>query len=121
MSQAMDQLGINIERRSESAARAVAEVALHLLGGPHRLTPKNSHQKPVVVVLCSNHPEAAGAVCAARHLATLGVQTIVYFHGSSLAPYMQKELELYKLTGHPIVNDLKSNHTSHLCPYYISY
>lgn len=35
---------------------------------------KNSHQKPVVVVLCENHLEAAGAVYAAHYLATLGVK-----------------------------------------------
>ena len=107
----MDKYGIGIERRSEAIARAVAEVALHLVGGPHRLTPKNSHQKPVVVLLCGNHPEAAGAVCAARHLATLGVRTVVYFHGSSLTSYLQKEMELYKLTGHAIINNEKSKCT----------
>jgi enhancer of mRNA-decapping protein 3 len=54
MQDSMEKLGISVERRSESIARAVAEVALHFVGGPHRLTPKNSHQKPVVVVLCGN-------------------------------------------------------------------
>ena len=109
MNETMEKFGIGIERRSESIGRAVAEMALHLLGGPHRMTPKNSHQKPVVVVLCGNHPEGAGAVCAARHLATLGVQTIIYFQSSILAPYILKEVELYKLTGQIIVNSEKSN------------
>jgi len=76
MQSTMEKLGIGVERRSESMARAVSEVALHFVGGPHRLTPKNSHQKPLVVALCANHPEAAGVICAARHLATLGVRTI---------------------------------------------
>ena len=101
----MNKLGISVERRSETIARAVAEVSLHLLGGPHRLTPKNSHQKPVVVVLCGNHPEAAGVVCAARHLATLGVTTIIYLQGLTFSNYMVEEIELYKLTGQSIINN----------------
>ncbi|KAI9555684.1 hypothetical protein GHT06_018199 [Daphnia sinensis] len=107
MQDSMEKLGISIERRSESIARAVAEVALHFVGGPHRLTPKNSHQKPVVVVLCGNHPEAAGAVCAARHLATLGVQTVVYLQTLTVSHYLKKEIELYKLTGQSVINNEK--------------
>ena len=74
MKEAMDKWGLSMERRSESVARAVAEVSLVLLGGPHRLTPKNSHQKPVVVVICGDHEEAAGVVCAARHLGLIWAQ-----------------------------------------------
>lgn len=107
MQDSMEKLGISVERRSESIARAVAEVALHFVGGPHRLTPKNSHQKPVVVVLCGNHPEAAGAVCAARHLATLGVQTVVYLQTLTVSHYLKKEIELYKLTGQSVINNEK--------------
>ena len=109
MQDSMEKLGISVERRSESIARAVAEVALHFVGGPHRLTPKNSHQKPVVVVLCGNHPEAAGAVCAARHLATLGVQTVVYLQTLTVSHYLKKEIELYKLTGQSVINNEKRN------------
>lgn len=109
MLETMEQFGFSVERRSESIARAIAEVALHFVGGPHRLTPKNSHQKPLVVVLCGNHPEAAGAVCAARHLATLGVQTVVYLHTSTVPQFMLKEIELYKLTGQSVINNEKSN------------
>lgn len=105
LNETMNKLGISVERRSETIARAVAEVSLHLLGGPHRLTPKNSHQKPVVVVLCGNHPEAAGVVCAARHLATLGVTTIIYLQGLTFSNYMVEEIELYKLTGQSIINN----------------
>lgn len=104
----MEKLGIGVERRSESMARAIAEVALHFVGGPHRLTPKNSHQKPLVVVLCGNHPEACGAVCAARHLATLGVQTVIYLQTSTVPQVMLKEIELYKLTGQSVINNQKS-------------
>ena len=104
MQETMEKLGIGLERRSESVARAVAEVALHFLGGPHRLTPKNSHQKPVVVVLCGNHPEAAGAVCAARHLATLGVSTVIFLTQPTAPQYLVKEIQLYKLTGQTVIN-----------------
>lgn len=109
MQETMDKMGIGVERRSESIARAVAEVALHFLGGPHRFTPKNSHQKPVVVVMCGNHPEASGAVCAARHLATLGVRTIVFLQSPTVPNYLVKEIELYKLTGQTVINNEKSN------------
>lgn len=106
MQETMDKLGIGIERRSESIARAVAEVALHFLGGPHRLTPKNSHQMPIVVLLCGNHPEATGAVCAARHLATLGVRTVVFLTQPTAPVHLVKEIELYKLTGQIVINNV---------------
>lgn len=108
MQNTMEKLGIGVERRSECMARAVSEVALHFVGGPHRLTPKNSHQKPLVVALCANHPEAAGVICATRHLATLGVRTIVYLQSSTVSQYLLKEIELYKLTGQLVINNEKS-------------
>jgi enhancer of mRNA-decapping protein 3 len=65
---------------------------------PRRLNPDNSHQVPLVVVLCG--PTRAGVLgmATARHLATQGVRTVVYL--PDLPNHLSNsEFSLYKLTG----------------------
>lgn len=50
-----DTVGLCWERRVELIGRAATEMALHLLGGGHRMNPRNIHQWPTVVVLCGSH------------------------------------------------------------------
>ena len=45
-------IGISIERQAEMIGRATTELAIHLLGGQHRLNPSNMHQVPTAVFLC---------------------------------------------------------------------
>lgn len=50
-----DTVGLTWERRVELIGRAATEMALHLLGGGHRMNPRNTHQWPTVVVFCGAH------------------------------------------------------------------
>lgn len=55
-------------------ARAVADVALRLVGGGRRLDPRNAHQRPTVVALLGPHAGGAAGLQAARLLASHGAR-----------------------------------------------
>ncbi|KAK4884341.1 hypothetical protein RN001_000612 [Aquatica leii] len=99
---AAEALGFSWERRIELMGRAAAEMTLQLVGGGHRLNPHNTHQCPTVVVLCGCNRQGAMGLNAARHLASHGVNTIVYLTSAD-CPEVQKELALYKLTKNKII------------------
>ena len=40
---------ITRERQAEMMGRATTEIAMHLLGGQHRLVPSNMHQVRVII------------------------------------------------------------------------
>lgn len=92
--------GFSFERQSEMLGRAATEIGIQLLGGARRLNPRNSHQKPLVVVMCgSNRPGAMG-LNTARQLAAHGVSTLVYLMDLiHVTTQVSQELSLYKMTG----------------------
>ncbi|XP_015124971.1 enhancer of mRNA-decapping protein 3 [Diachasma alloeum] len=98
---AADRLGVSWERRVELLGRAGAEITLQLLGGAHRLNPKNAHQWPTVVALCGPHRSGAAGVNCARQLSSHGVKTVVYIENSENVSLLQ-ELSLYKMTGNKV-------------------
>ena len=65
-----------------------------------RLNPENSHQVPLVVILCGPSRSGVFGLATARHLASLGVRTIVYVPDLPHYPEnFNKEFALYKLSG----------------------
>lgn len=65
-----------------------------------RLNPENSHQVPQAIVLCGPSRSGVFGLATARHLATLGVRTIVYVPDLPHFPEnFTKEFTLYKLSG----------------------
>lgn len=58
-------------------ARAAADAALRLAGGPRRLHPRNAHQRPLVVAAVARGAAGAAAACAARLLAAHGARARV--------------------------------------------
>lgn len=102
---AADRLGISWERRVELLGRAGAEIILQLLGGAHRLNPKNAHQWPTVVALCGPHRSGAAGVNCARQLSTHGIKTVVYVENSENINLLQ-ELSLYKMTGNKVETNI---------------
>lgn len=81
--------------------RAGAEIIIQLLGGAHRLNPKNAHQWPTIVALCGAHRTGAAGVNCARQLSTHGIRTVVYVENSENISLLQ-ELSLYKMTGNKV-------------------
>ena len=97
--------GVSIERQSEIIGRAATELAIHLLGGQHRLNPSNLHQVPTAVFLCGTSNIAALGLSSARHLASHGVKTQVFLPDSAKYPHaVESELKLYRLTGGKVVS-----------------
>ncbi|ROT70775.1 Enhancer of mRNA-decapping protein 3 [Penaeus vannamei] len=88
---------------------AATEVILSLSGGNHRLGPGNSHQPPVVVLLCGCHVQGAAGVNAARQLESHGVRTVVVTPQLPTSPppslLLTHELQLYALTSGRTASD----------------
>jgi len=96
--------GISVERQAELLGRAATELAIHLLGGQHRLNPSNMHQVPTAVFLCGTSNVSAFGLAAARHLASHGVKTQVFLPDAAKYPScVETELRLYRLTGGKVV------------------
>jgi len=100
---AMLRHGFSRERQAEMMGRATTEIAMHLLGGQHRLVPSNMHQVPTAVVLCGKSSVSALGLAAARHLASHGVKTQVFLLDVAHPPQVESELRLYRLTGGKVV------------------
>lgn len=110
--QAADRVGLGWERRVELLGRGTTEMVLQLVGGAHRLSPTNGHQQPRVVILCGANRQGAMGLNAARHLASHGVDTIVYIERSNLPSYVQHELSLYGLCNNRVANTVNQLPTS---------
>lgn len=96
--------GIGLARLAEMMGRAATELAIHLLGGQHRLNPSNMHQVPTAVFLCGTSQVATFGLASARHLASHGVKTQVLLPEASRYPApLDTELRLYRLTGGKVV------------------
>merc|ERR1719245_1214229 len=94
-----------MERLAEMMGRAATELAIHLLGGQHRLNPSNMHQVPTAVFLCGTSQVATFGLASARHLASHGVKTQVLLpEAARFPPALEAELRLYRLTGGKVVS-----------------
>ncbi|CAG5123889.1 unnamed protein product [Candidula unifasciata] len=99
------QHGLSHVRQLESYGRAASEMVIHLIGGSHRIHPKNGHQMPAVVILCGPHEHGALGACCARILSSHGVQVTLLVPNSAAIPTsLSQEIELYKLIGNSLVH-----------------
>ncbi|CAL1546732.1 unnamed protein product [Lymnaea stagnalis] len=100
--------GLTYTRQLEAFGRAASEMVIHLIGGSHRIHPKNNHQMPVVVILCGPHEHGALGVCCARILSSHGVQVSLLMPSAApLPPILTQELELYRLSGSKLTHTVK--------------
>ncbi|CAB4010986.1 enhancer of mRNA-decapping 3-like [Paramuricea clavata] len=67
-------MGFSESQRIENAGVCACQMALQLVGGSNRLTRRNAHQVPHVVILAGPNNVGIQAICAARHLANHKVQ-----------------------------------------------
>ena len=64
----------------------------------NRLTPKNAHQRPQVVVLCGPHYQGAMGVNCARQLATHNVSVTLFVPNFlKMNPHLESEIKLFEL------------------------
>lgn len=96
---AAEKHGLTPGRQLEMIGRSATEMVVQLLGGGHRLNPQNSHQKPVVVVLCGAHFQGLQGISCGRHLANRGANVILFFPcNTKMMSLIASELALYRLT-----------------------
>lgn len=101
--------GFAEQQLTDMLGRSACEMVLQLIGGSHRLNPKNDHQRPKVVVFCASHFAGTAGVSCARHLANHSVDVILASVSTSAsAPgVLANELELFKKTRGKRLSDLQ--------------
>ncbi|KAJ8002581.1 hypothetical protein DPEC_G00160390 [Dallia pectoralis] len=100
--------GLSLERRLEMTGVCASQMALTLLGGPNRLTPKNVHQRPTVAVLCGPHVQGAQGISCGRHLANHEVEVILFLPNFvKMLDAVTGELNLYGKTEGKHVSSIK--------------
>ncbi|XP_063053140.1 enhancer of mRNA-decapping protein 3 [Engraulis encrasicolus] len=105
--------GLSLERRLEMTGVCASQMALTLLGGPNRLTPKNVHQRPTVVLLCGPHVQGAQGISCGRHLANHEVEVVLFLPNFvKMLEAITSELSLFNKTGGKQVSSVKDLPTS---------
>ncbi|XP_039995030.1 enhancer of mRNA-decapping protein 3-like [Xiphias gladius] len=100
--------GLSLERRLETIGVCSSQMAIRLLGGPNRLTPKNVHQRPTVVLLCGPHLQGAQGVSCGRHLANHEVEVILFLPNFvKMQESVTSEVNLYNKTSGKQVASIK--------------
>lgn len=105
---AAERWGLSLERRLETIGVCSSQMALTLLGGPNRLTPKNVHQRPTVVLLCGPHLQGAQGISCGRHLANHEVEVILFLPNFlKMQESVISEISLYNRTSGKQVASVK--------------
>ncbi|XP_064169864.1 enhancer of mRNA-decapping protein 3-like [Anguilla rostrata] len=105
---AAERHGLSLERRLEMTGVCASQMALTLLGGPNRLTPKNVHQRPAVALLCGPHVQGAQGISCGRHLANHEVEVILFLPNFvKMLESITNELTLFSKTGGKQVSSVK--------------
>ncbi|XP_045886283.1 enhancer of mRNA-decapping protein 3-like [Micropterus dolomieu] len=105
---AAERWGLSLERRLETIGVCSSQMALTLLGGPNRLTPKNVHQRPTVVLLCGPHIQGAQGISCGRHLANHEVEVFLFLPNFlKMQESVTSEVNLYSRTGSKQVASVK--------------
>ncbi|XP_030271235.1 enhancer of mRNA-decapping protein 3-like [Sparus aurata] len=105
---AAERWGLSVERRLETIGVCASQMALTLLGGPNRLTPKNVHQRPTVVLLCGPHIQGAQGISCGRHLANHEVEVILFLPNFlKMQESVTSEVNLYSRTSGKQVASVK--------------
>ncbi|KAM9366419.1 enhancer of mRNA-decapping protein 3-like isoform 2-T2 [Symphorus nematophorus] len=105
---AAERWGLSVERRLETIGVCSSQMALTLLGGPNRLTPKNVHQRPTVVLLCGPHIQGAQGISCGRHLANHEVEVILFLPNFlKMQESVTSEVNLYSRTSGKQVASIK--------------
>ncbi|XP_047658387.1 enhancer of mRNA-decapping protein 3 isoform X2 [Tachysurus fulvidraco] len=100
--------GLSLERRLEMTGVCASQMALTLLGGPNRLTPKNLHQRPTVALLCGPHVQGAQGISCGRHLANHEVEVVLFLPNFvKMLEAITSELALFGKTGGKQVSSVK--------------
>lgn len=95
--------GLSWLRQCDMLARGATELALMLLGGARRLTPKNQHQWPTIVIVCdepANERVSELGISAGRQLASHGLKICIYVPGEPRSDRRSFEMALFTAFDH---------------------
>lgn len=99
-------LGLTWDRQCDALSRSTVELALQMLGGARRLSPKNQHQWPKIAIICDemcNERHSDLGFSTGRQLASQGLQVhILVKPNLNYALHSNREAELFKATGNTI-------------------
>ncbi len=77
--------GCTKQRQIECMGRCCTEMAIQLIGGPLRFSPKNNHQKPAILILINeNSLQGSYAMLTARLLSIRSCKIHVYIAKSTM-------------------------------------
>ncbi|XP_037111302.1 enhancer of mRNA-decapping protein 3 isoform X2 [Syngnathus acus] len=103
-----ERYGLTLERRLEMTGVCASQMALTLLGGPNRFTPKNLHQRPTVALLCGPHVQGAQGISCGRHLANHEVEVVLFLPNFvKMLDSVTSELTLFSKTVGKLVSNIK--------------
>lgn len=98
--------GFHWERQCDMLSRSTVELALQMLGGARRLSPKNQHQWPKIAIICDemcNERHSDLGFSTGRQLASQGLQVHVLVKPNlNQALQRNSEAELFKATGNAV-------------------
>lgn len=98
--------GLEWDRLCDMLSRSTVELALQMLGGARRLSPKNQHQWPKICIICDemcNERHSDLGFSTGRQLASQGLQVhILVKPNLNYALQSNREAELFKATGNAI-------------------
>lgn len=81
---------------------------IFLFSNIHRLTPKNVHQRPTVVLLCGPHVQGAQGISCGRHLANHEVEVILFLPNFvKMQESVTSEVNLFSKTSGKQVSSVK--------------
>ncbi|KAF3854984.1 hypothetical protein F7725_023039 [Dissostichus mawsoni] len=102
--------GLSLERRLEMTGVCATQMALTLLGGPNRFTPKNLHQRPTVALLCGPHVQGAQGISCGRHLANHEVEVVMFLPNFvKMLDCVTSEVTLFNKTSGKQVSSIKEH------------
>ncbi|GFR33939.1 enhancer of mRNA-decapping protein 3 [Trichonephila clavata] len=109
-----EESGLMPKVRVEMIGRGACEMALHLLGGSHRLNPQNTHQRPSVVILVGSHIQGAQGVNCGRQLANHCTITTVLCPPQARESHsiISSELKLFNMSNGKTVSSVSALPTS---------
>jgi hypothetical protein len=96
--------GFTKQRQIECMGRCCTEMAIQLIGGPLRFSPKNNHQKPTILILINEHSlQGSYAILTARFLSIRSCKVHIYVAKSTMinkedSDLFNTELSLFQST-----------------------
>lgn len=99
-----EMVGLVWERQCDMLSRSTVELALQMLGGARRLSPKNQHQWPKIAIICDEMCDVRHSdvgFSTGRQLSSQGLQVHILVK-PNINVHCSREADLFKATGNAV-------------------